>query len=192
MPLPASSRIEEINRAIAAIANVPKATREVALKAATALVASYPGQQSSDPIVAKAYMQQLVSVCTGVDLDVLQAMLDVNLSTSLVRQERTFMPTPAKVAEWIDWKMQPKRSRIGWYLDEIAAIEKAAEEQALPADERQARAEKLLKVSAEIRAAAKALRRASPKLDAWQATETEAAVGREEGLKRLEDMRGGY
>lgn len=123
--LPACSfRIAELRKEIDAIANCPKASEETATKAVTLLLANYPGQQNPDPRIAQAMVRQMVNVCTGVDLDVLQAMIELKSSTSLLRQESSFLPNPAKVAEWIDWKMDPKRSRIGFYLDEIAMLER--------------------------------------------------------------------
>lgn len=162
--LPTFSRIAELKQEIAAIANVPKASSETALLAATKLVASYPGQQGSDPVVAKEYMRQIVNLCTGVDLDVLAVMIDVTISTSLVRKEPTFLPTAAKVAEWIDWKMDPKRSRIGWYLDEIKSIEERETEEKVSPEERARRADMLRKVSQVIKDTAKAAQRASSTL----------------------------
>lgn len=189
--LPSSSlRIQELKAEISAIANVPKANSETAAKAVTLLLACYPNQQNPDERVAKAFVQQLINLCTGVDLDVLQAMIEVNSGSSLVRQKPSFLPNAGEVAEWIDWKMEPKRSRIGWYLDEIKAIEDRHEEAKVTPEERMRRVDMLIKVSQVIRETSKVTQRASPPLKAWQATEIEAAPLRIEALRNLDAMRG--
>lgn len=152
------ARVSDLRAEIDAIANCPKANGETAAKTAVALVAAYPSQQAHDPIVAKAYMRQLTELLMGQDLDVLQALLG-----EFVRKHK-FLPAVAEVADFIDSKMEPKRSRIGWYLDEIKAIEdRQAEEQVTP-EERTRRADMLRNVSMVIRETAKATQRASSTL----------------------------
>jgi hypothetical protein len=155
--LSTSSRISELRKEIDAITQVPKANLETAAKTAVALVACWPGQQSPDPMVAKAYMRQMGELLVGQDLDVLQKLLG-----EFVRHHE-FLPTIAKVADFIDSRMEPKRARIGFYLDEIASLERAAEERAVPAEERERRANMLRETAKVIRdtARAKSMERAN-------------------------------
>jgi hypothetical protein len=177
------NRISELRAEISAIADVPKANGLLASKTALALIACWPGQQAQDPMVAKAYMRQLSELLVGQDHDVLNALL-----SDFVRKQ-DFLPTIAKISEFIEGKMDPKRSRIGWYLDEIALLEREAEPE-VPEEERRRNLEKLKAVSKVIKDTANAMRRASPPLPAWHATEEEAQKGRLEALAYNDAMRG--
>lgn len=183
-PVKASSRIEDLKREIDAIVQCPKADEATAVKAVTILLANYPNQQNPDPRIAQAMVRQMVTVCRGVDLDVLRDMVDLNSSSSLVRQKPSFMPNPPEMAEWISAKMEPKRARIGWYLDEIATLERQAE-QPVSNDERQKNADTLRNLARVIRRTAKTLQRASRK--PIQASPKEAAEARLEALRQTEE-----
>jgi hypothetical protein len=179
------SKIAELKREIAAIANVPKANGEQAVMYAGALTASYPGQQAPDERVAAAYQRQLVETMIGVDIDVLESVLSPKYG--LVSRQK-FLPAVAEVAEFIQAKMGRKAGSIGFMLDQIESIERAHEPQ-LSEDDRAANAKRLHDLASVIRQTAKAAQRANPPLPAWQATEEEAQRGRLEGLKALEAMR---
>jgi hypothetical protein len=115
----------------------------------------------------------------GADVDVLAAML--NPKSGLVSRLK-FLPTLAEVGEFIEEKMDPKRSRIGWYLDEIALLEREAEPE-VPEDERRRNLQMLKDVNQIIKDTAAAKIKQTSSLSTWQATEEEAQEGR---LKALE------
>ncbi len=118
-------------------------------------------------------------------MDVLASLL--NPKTGLVSRLK-WLPTIAEVSNFIEEKMDPKRSRIGWYLDEIAVLEREAEPE-VPEEERRRNLQMLKDVSRVIKDTAVATRRASPPLPAWQATEEEAQKGRLEALGYNDAMR---
>jgi hypothetical protein len=177
-----SNQTSRLRAEISAIADTPKANGEMASKAAVALIACWPGQQAQDPMVAKAYMRALTELLLGQDLDVIQSLLG-----DFVRKQ-DFLPSVAKVADFIDGKMQPKRSRIDWCMAQLEILEREAEPD-VPEEERRRNLQMLKDVSQLIKDTANTTRRASPPLPAWQATEEEAIKGRAEGLKNLEAMR---
>jgi hypothetical protein len=175
------NRPSELRAEIDAIANVPKANGELAAKTATALVAAYPSQQAQDPMVAKGYMRQLIELLVGQDVDVLAALL------SQFARTHKFMPAVAEVADFIESKMEPKRARVGWYLDEIAAIERKHKDEAVTPDERAARADMLRKTAAVIRETV----RKKHAFPAWHAPEgADLDNARMEALANLEAGRG--
>jgi hypothetical protein len=183
--LSTSTRIGELKAEIALIANCPKATGEMAAKTAGALIACYPSQRAQDPQAEKVYQRQMIELMMGADVDVLAVLL--NPKQGLVARLK-WLPTLAEVSDFIEEKMEPKRSRIGWYLDEIAVLEREAEPD-VPEEERRRNLQMLKDVSQLIKDTANATRRASPPMQAWQATEEEAIKGRAEGLKSLDAMR---
>lgn len=150
-----SRRIGDLRDEIAAITQVPKANGEFAAKCAVSLVACYPGQQSSDPNVAKVYFRQLTEAMIGQDVDVLHSMLDAK--TGLVSRKK-FLPAISEVVEFIEEKMDPKRSRIGWYLDEIERLEQAEEQISIPQEVRDRQVKMARNVANEIRKAEKSMR----------------------------------
>jgi hypothetical protein len=181
-----STRVSELKAEIAAIANCPKANNEAAAKAAGALIACYPSQRAQDPQAEKVYQRQLIELLIGADMDVVAAML--NPKNGLVSRLK-WLPTIAEVSGFIEEKMDPKRSRIGWYMDEIAVLERDAEPD-VPEEERRRNLQMLKDVSQLIKDTAAATRRASPPLPAWHATEEEAQKGRLEALAYNDAMRG--
>jgi hypothetical protein len=181
--LPTYSRIQALKAEINAIANVPKANELTAAKCVTALLACYPGQQNQDERVASAFVQQLKNLCTGVDVDVLQKLIDAGSSASLVRKHK-WLPTISEVGDFIESRMEPKRVRIGFYLDEIAVLKREAEPQ-IPTDERQRRAQRLRDTATVIRQTARALEFTAP-APFKQMPEMEAAPRRLAALAYLE------
>jgi hypothetical protein len=140
-----TNRLHELRKEIDAIANMPKANSETAAKAAVALVACWPGQQAQDEMVAKAYMRRLTELLIGQDIDVLQKLLD-----EFVRKQK-FLPAIAEVEDFIDSKMEPKRSRISWYLDEIKALEERDSVRMASPEERERQYQRAREVSRIIR-----------------------------------------
>ena len=151
------SRAQQIRAEIDAISKAPKATATEALRYVTALLASYPGQQSQDDRVARAYARQLRDLCAGVDLDVLQAM--INPKSGLVSRQK-FLPAIAEVSAFIEEKMEPKLTRLGWHIDELERLEKKPDPP-INDEERKRRAEMLRKTAAVIRETAKSTQRAN-------------------------------
>jgi hypothetical protein len=184
--LSTSTRIDELKAEIAKIANCPKANGEMAAKTAGALIACYPSQRAQDPQAEKVYQRQLIELLVGVDMDVLAALLSPK--NGLVSRLK-WLPTLAEVSDFIEEKMDPKRSRIGWYMDEIVVLEREAEPE-VPEEERRRNLQMLKDVSKLIKDTAAATRRASTPLPAWHATEEEAQKGRLEALAYNDAMRG--
>lgn len=147
------SRVQELREEISRIANAPKANSETAAKCVIMLLACWPGQQNPDQRVAAAFVQQLINLCTGVDVDVLQALVDPRGNFV---NKREFLPSIASVSDFIEGKMEPKASRIGWYLDEIALLERKVEP-LISDEERTRRADMLRKTAVVIRETAKKL-----------------------------------
>jgi len=144
------SRAQQIRAEIDAISKAPKATETEALRYVTALLASYPGQQSQDGRVARAYARQLRDLCAGVDLDVLQAM--INPQSGLVSRQK-FLPAIAEVSAFIEEKMEPKLTRLGWHIDELERLEKKPDPP-ISDEERKRNTEKFDRLVAERRAEA--------------------------------------
>jgi hypothetical protein len=186
--LPVISRVTELNHEISVIANCPKSDQRRAVEFAVALVACYPGHQWGDDMVAKAYMRQLSNCLAGVDLDVLAAMM--NPKTGLVSKLKK-LPTIGDVSHWIEVAMEPKLTRIGWYLDEIKRIEDKRTEVEVTEEERERR----LRVSKEVKAimietGRKLSGKTGPKATG-QVDGPEANEARLRALKSLEAMRRG-
>jgi hypothetical protein len=183
--LPAISKINELKREISTIANCPKADPRRAVEFAMALVGCYPGQQWADEKVAKHFMRKLSDCLAGVDLDVLTAMVDPK--SGLVANSKK-LPTIAEVHHWIENRMSPKYSRIGWYLDEIKRLEDSDEPEVVSPEERARRADMLKRASAAIKDAA--YRKAPLKpIQAQEGPELNEA--RMAALRNLETMRRG-
>lgn len=73
----------------------------------------------------------------GVETGILQSML--NAKTGLVARHVAYgaPPSIAEVNQWIERAQEPKRSRIGWYLDEISRLEQPPAP-VIPQDQRDA------------------------------------------------------
>lgn len=151
-------RSRELRAAVDAMANAPRSTPVAAVRYATILLACWPGQQSQDESVAKVYSRQMVDLLTGVELEILQALIDPK--GGFVPKQK-FLPSIAEVAGFIDGREGPKRDRIGVYLDEIKELERPPEP-VVSDEERKRRADMLRKTADVIRRAAKATQRAAP------------------------------
>jgi hypothetical protein len=115
-----SDRCEFLMRKVAELENSDRASRADAFSVIGLLLASYPSQEPRDD----AYVQQLVSVCEGVDLDVLKAM--VNPHGGVIATCR-FLPSIAEVLEWLDRKMSMRQRELEGYRTELRAKTRAAE-----------------------------------------------------------------
>jgi hypothetical protein len=176
----ALSRISELRQEISSIANVPKASRDKAIQYAMRLVSQHPGQQNQDERVAKMFMLDLTACLEGVDLDVLEKLVDPK------RVRSKWLPSVPEVAAFIDEKMEPKRVSIGFMLDEIAYLERRETTEAVSPEERARRADMLKRAAAVIRDAAY---KKSP-LRPMQAQEgPELNEARLKALRSLEAMR---
>jgi hypothetical protein len=98
-----------------------------------------------------AYRRQLQSAMIGEDVDVLLAMTDTKTGLPATHKGAWSPPIEA-VRDFIDRKMDFKRSQIGWKVDEIEAIERRIGVRPIATeDEREANVERLRHLARDIR-----------------------------------------
>jgi len=183
------SKVDQLRQEVAELSEVPRANNQQAMQYATALLASIPRvPHPNDPDAAKAYRRQLTESLVGVEIEILDGL--VNPRGQFLRKQ-VHPPAIAEVAQFVEDHMAPKLSAIGSKLDQITAIEERDAEAALPEEERARRADMLRKCASVIRETAKKVQRARPPLRANQATEEQVAPLRMEALKNLNAMRTG-
>jgi hypothetical protein len=139
-----------------------------------------------------AYRRQLQSAIVGEDVDVLLAMTDTKTGLPATHKGAWSPPIEA-IREFIDRKMEFKRSQIGWKMDEIEAIERRIGAKPIASeDERAANVERLRRLAKEIRSEGKPDWRSEPmqavKALPGQGHDPEALLA---SLANLDAMRGG-
>jgi hypothetical protein len=139
-----------------------------------------------DPMLRATYKDQLVDCLAGVEISVLDRMIDARegLVSKLIHP-----PSIGEVRAWIDKARAPMMTRIGWHIDEIKRIEQS-DDKVITAEERERVAEGFEKLKQHLKSVGDNMRSRGAKavgLKVEQVRDDEALLA---SLRNLEEGRG--